>query len=195
MLVPGTCLLLVVLVTLDGPFPVVPSEPLLMTAVGVFSGDPPAVAALLGSALTGSVLGDALLFGAGRGSRRVRSETRLTRWVAANVAVRPGATLVGARFLPGGRLVSTVAAGRYGVPPRRFAAWSLLSSAAWVSWMLALGLALGPLVAGDPWRGLLAGCTTAVLIAAVTRAVAAVRDRRNGTGPPSVATGPLIGDR
>ena len=134
MLVPGTCLLLLVLVALDGPFPVVPSEPLLMTAVGVAAGDPPAVAALLAAALAGSLVGDALMFAAGRSSRRVRAETRLSRWVAVRIAARPGSTLLGARFLPGGRLVSTAAAGRYGVPLRTFLPWSAVSSTAWVTW-------------------------------------------------------------
>lgn len=180
MLLPGTCLLLAVLVTLDGPFPVVPSEPLLMTALGVAAGDPPAVAALLAAALAGSVVGDALMFVGGRTSRRLPVENRLTGWVSRHVRARPGATLVGARFLPGGRLVSTVAAGRYGVPPGRFALWSLVSSTAWVLWMLALGLLLGPVIAGDPWRGLAAGCLAAALVTALTavaaRAVAVLRN-------------------
>ena len=184
MLVPGTCLLLLVLVALDGPFPVVPSELLLMTAVGVAAGDPPAVAALLAAALAGSLVGDALMFAAGRSSRRVRAETRLSRWVAARIAARPGSTLLGARFLPGGRLVSTAAAGRYGVPLRTFLPWSALSSTAWVTWMLALGLALGPVVAGDPWRGLLAGCATAALTAGVAAVVDRVRSARRPAGTP-----------
>ena len=45
--------------------------------------------------------------------------------------------LVGARLLPGGRLVSTAAAGRVGLPLRRFLPGSLASSAVWSVYMLA----------------------------------------------------------
>ncbi len=84
---------------------------------------------------------------------------------AAGITCGVGGLLVGARFLPAGRLVSTVAAGRYGVPVRRFLPWSLASSVAWSVYILAFGLALGPLTHGDPLRSMAAGMFTAALTA------------------------------
>ena len=79
--------------------------------------------------------------------------------------LRPGIALIGARFVPGGRLVSTVAAGRYGLPLRRFLPWSLASSAAWSLYMLLIGLLIGPLTGGSPLLSLLAGAVMAALTA------------------------------
>ncbi|OLT19322.1 hypothetical protein BJF78_11300 [Pseudonocardia sp. CNS-139] len=78
---------------------------------------------------------------------------------------RPGVALVGARFVPGGRLVSTAAAGRFGLPLRRFLPWTVASSAAWAVYMLLIGLALGPITGGNPLLSLLAGAVMAVLTA------------------------------
>ncbi|OLT19327.1 hypothetical protein BJF78_11345 [Pseudonocardia sp. CNS-139] len=63
---------LALLVAVDGPFPVVPSEPLLMTAsaVAIGSQDVPMTAGLVAAALVGSIAGDHLLFALGRTSRR-----------------------------------------------------------------------------------------------------------------------------
>jgi membrane protein DedA with SNARE-associated domain len=186
---------LALLVTLDGPFPVVPSEPLLMTASAVAVGrhDVPMVAGLLLAALIGSVLGDHLLFGAGRSSRRLAAPGNawVARWVRHNVEHRPAVTIVGARFLPGGRLVSTTAAGRYGLEWRRFLPCSLASSALWACYMMGVGLLLGPLTGGDPLRGLLAGVAMAGLSAGAFVLIDRLRSRLR-TRPIRRATGPAL---
>lgn len=152
---------LALLVALDGPFPVVPSEPLLMTASAVAIGaqDVALALCLLAAAFAGSVVGDHLMFALGRSSRRLARPGRsgLARWVQRNVGRRPAVTIVGARFVPAGRLVSTTAAGRYGLSLRRFLPCSLASSALWAGYIMGVGLLLGPLTAGDPLRGLVAG--------------------------------------
>lgn len=176
--------LLALLVLLDGPFPVVPSEPLLMTAAAVAVGlhDGPVVVGLLVAAFAGSVTGDLLLFTLGRSSRRLREpgDSAVSRWVRRGIERRPAATIVGARFLPGGRLVSMVAAGRFGLTRAQFLPWSVVSSAAWSAYMMGVGLLLGPLTGGDPVRGLLAGLTMAALMGGTFALVQRLRrdDRR-----------------
>jgi membrane-associated protein len=162
--------LLVVLIGADGPFPVLPSETLLMTASAAAFGrhDALAVLGLFAAALVGSVLGDVLVFGLGRSSHRLVAPARgggLADWVHRHLVLRPGFALVGARFVPGGRLLSTAAAGRYGLPLRRFVPWSVASSAAWSAYMLVVGLLLGPLTGGNPLLSLLAGMVMAVVTA------------------------------
>jgi membrane-associated protein len=103
----------------------------------------------------------------------VPREGGIAGWVRRNVAHRPAATIVGARFVPGGRLVSTTAAGRYGVGLRRFLPCSLASSALWSVYMMGVGLLLGPLTAGDPLRGLAAG----LVLGGLTAGVFTVADR------------------
>lgn len=185
---------LVALIAIDGPVPVLPSETLLMSAAAAAFGahDAVGVTGLFVAALAGSVLGDLAVFGLGRSSTRLlpraaAAESSLATWVRANLFRRPVIVLVGARFVPGGRLVSTAAAGRLGLAPRRLLAGSLVSSALWSVYMLVIGLAVGPMTGGNPLLCVLAGAVMAVVTAgayaAGTRIRAAVLRRRS----PAVA--------
>ena len=163
---------LAAMIAVDGPFPMLPSETLLMSASAMAFGthDMLAVVVLFLVALVGSTVGDLFTFGLGRSSNRLLSRSvdsgcALSAWVRKHLHLRPGIALIGARFVPGGRLVSTVAAGRYGLPLRRFLPWSLASSAAWSLYMLPIGLLIGPLTGGSPLLSLLAGAVMAALTA------------------------------
>jgi membrane protein DedA with SNARE-associated domain len=189
---------LTVMIGADGPFPVLPSETLLMSASASAFGrhDGPAVAGLFVAAVVGSVLGDLLVFGLGRSSHRllartVDAECGLSRWVRRHLALRPGVALVGARFVPGGRLLSTAAAGRFGLSLRRFLPWSFASSVAWSCYMLAVGMALGPLTGGNPLLSLLVGIVMAVVTAGVFAIVARTRRRRTPWAVPVRAPEPV----
>ncbi|MDN5918228.1 MAG: VTT domain-containing protein [Pseudonocardia sp.] len=185
---------LVVLIAVDGPVPMLPSETLLMSAAAAAFGAHSAVAVtgLFLAAFVGSVLGDLAVFGLGRSSNRIlpraaHGDSGIASWVRANIFRRPVVALVGARFVPAGRLVSTAAAGRLGLPLRRFLPGSMLSSAAWAVYMLVVGLALGPMTGGDPLRCILAGGVMAVLTAGAFTIGTRIRDaahRRRGTVVP-----------
>jgi membrane-associated protein len=177
--------LLVVMIAVDGPFPMFPSETLLMSAAAMAfgSGDAALVAGLFAVAVAGSVLGDLAVFWLGRCSHRVLGRAvdagcGLSAWVRRHLLRRPGIALVGARFVPGGRLVSTAAAGRYGLPLRRFLPWTVASSAAWAVYMLLIGLALGPITGGSPLLSLVAGVVMAVLTGLGFAVVGRVRKKR-----------------
>ncbi|TWF75889.1 membrane protein DedA with SNARE-associated domain [Pseudonocardia hierapolitana] len=177
--------LLVVMIAVDAPFPVLPSETILMSAATTAfgGGDVGMVFGLFIAALAGSVLGDAVVFWLGRCShkllaRTVDTECEIAAWVRRHMLRRPGIALVGARFVPGGRLVSTAAAGRFGLPVRRFLPWSIASSAAWSAYMLLIGLALGPVTGGDPLLSLFAGVAMALATAVGFAAVSKLRRSR-----------------
>lgn len=185
--------LLVVLIALDGPFPVLPSETLLMSASALAFGEHRmlVVVGLFAAALIGSVLGDLLVFGLGRSSHRILAraidaECGLSAWVRRHLLLRPGIALVGARFVPGGRLLSTAAAGRYGLPLRRFLPWTIASSAAWSVYMLVVGMLLGPLTGGNPLLSLLAGVVMALLTGGIFGLVRLIRRRRSRPAAPAV---------
>lgn len=174
---------LAVMIAIDGPVPMLPSETILLTALAVALSDRD-VAMLAGLVLTaviGSVAGDLAVCGLGRTSRRfVRvpdTGGRLTGWVRRNVLCRPAITMVGARFVPAGRLVSTAAAGRFGLPVRVFLPCSVASSSAWAGYMLLVGMIINPIAGGRPLSALLAGIAIGGLTAAGFAAAKAVRDR------------------
>jgi membrane protein DedA with SNARE-associated domain len=192
---------LTVMIAADGPVPVLPSETILMSAAasafGV--GDVRGIVGLYAAALVGSLAGDLLCFWLGRSSTRflpaaAHAEHGLARWVRANLHRRPVTVLVGARLLPGGRLVSTAAAGRVGLPMRRFLPGSLASSAVWSAYMLAIGMALGPIVGGNPLLSLAAGAAMAVVTAGGFALVQRLRARRRPvvTGT-AVEAAPAVG--
>lgn len=163
---------LVLMIAADGPVPMLPSETLLMTAAAVAfaEGDVGMLVGLFVAAALGSVSGDVLTYGLGRSSHRVvagSSTGSCSTWVRRHVLDRPGPVLVGARFVPGGRLVSTAAAGRFGLPLRRFVPWSLASAAAWSAYMLIVGRLLEPITGGDPLLCVVGAAVLAVLTAAV----------------------------
>jgi membrane protein DedA with SNARE-associated domain len=175
------------MIAVDGPFPVLPSETVLMTAVALAFGahDVGMLVALFSVAVLGSVLGDLAVFGLGRSSHRLvggAAEHGLASWVRRHMLARPGTALVGARFLPGGRLVSTAAAGRFGLPVRVFLPWSLVSSLAWATYMLGIGRAIQPVTGGNPLLCVLASGVIAVvtggLFALARRVVRGLAARR-----------------
>ena len=180
---------LAVMIAADGPVPVLPSETILMSAAAAAFGihDVRGTVGLFAAALVGSIAGDLLAFWLGRSSNRLlpaaaHADCGLGHWVRANLFHRPVVALVGARLLPGGRLVSTAAAGRVGLPLRRFLPGSLVSSAVWSVYMLAVGMLLGPMVGGNPFLSLAAGV------------VMAVRHRGWLRGDPAAAGPPPAGD-
>src|SRR5690349_16063613 len=110
---------LTVMIAADGPIPVLPSETILMSAAAAAfgTGDVRGIVGLFAAALVGSIGGDLVAFWLGRSSNRLlpaaaHADHGLALWVRANLHRRPVTALVGARLLPGGRLVSTAAAGR-----------------------------------------------------------------------------------
>lgn len=163
---------LAVLVLLDAPFPMVPSEAALMSAFGLAAATHEwwLVAGLVLTAFVGAVSGDVLMWRLGRTTRKL-PDIALTAWISATVRERPGAVLVGARFVPMGRLVSTAAAGRAGVPFARFLPWAAVTSLAWSVYMLLAGLVIAPLVGGDPIRAFLAGLVMAALLGGLAATV------------------------
>ena len=168
-------------VALDSVLPLVPSE-VLVVAAGAFAArgalDPrlavPAVVA-------GGVLGDLVTYHVGRaGSRRARlamagsaRRRALFGRLARSLARRRTATIVAARFVPGGRTGVGLLAGVTRQPRRSFVAASALGVALWALAMLAVGYASGR-AADDLWVSLGLG----VAMTAVVAVVAAWRGRR-----------------
>lgn len=176
---------LALMIAVDGPAPMLPSETVLLAGLALALGDRqvPMLVGLFLVSVLGSVAGDLVVFGLGRSSRRfgvgaAEAQGRFTGWIRRNVLCRPGVTLVAARFVPAGRLVSTAAAGRYGLRLQAFLPWSMASSAAWALYMVLVAVLINPFADGRPASALLGAIVIGVLTAAGFACVKAVRDRR-----------------
>lgn len=181
-----------VLAAIDAFFPIVPSESVVITA-GVFAASgKPTFVALAASAAFGAYVGDTISYLLGRragrrfgallyGTRRRRKAYAWARWA---LHKRGGLLIVAARFIPGGRTATTLAAGALGYDQRRFSGFAALAAVLWAVYTTLLGYA-GGIAAGNPFEGILLGLGVGVgltvVIELVRRFVASYRRRRDPT--------------
>jgi membrane-associated protein len=149
------------LVVVDGFFPPVPSESVIvgLSALGIASGFPSPWLLLL-TAFVGSFLGDNIAFLIGRrlgvGKFRLMRGKRLAKIMhdaAANLERAPAAVIVTARFVPVGRVVVNVLAGSTGFSRRRFLGLSAIAGLAWASYSVVVGIVAGAWIHDNPVLG------------------------------------------
>jgi membrane-associated protein len=170
---------------LDAFFPVVPSETALITAgVASAAGDLSVWLVIL-CAATGAVLGDNVSYWLGRtfGERVVNryfSGERRKHFESAERALRErgGYFIVVGRFIPGGRIAVTFAAGTVVMPWLRFIRWDVLAATLWAIYGGLLGYFGGRTFERQEWKGLLLAFAVAAGVAGAVEAVRWYRKRR-----------------
>ncbi|TQL85907.1 DedA family protein [Microbacterium saperdae] len=171
---------------LDGFFPPVPSETVLVAAAAVAASTGGADLLLLGAiAALGAAIGDNIAFLIGRkvGTTRfawMRRPRVVTVFTSAQRALenRSAVLILGARYVPVGRVAVNMSAGALGFPWRRFLPLSLIGGLSWSAFSLAIGLLAGSWVKGQPLLSAALGIAIALLVGLVIDRVAAVRRRR-----------------
>ncbi|WP_159449596.1 DedA family protein [Demequina sp. NBRC 110057] len=150
---PGVLLLSLI----DGVFPVVPSESVVIaTATASQQTGSPILVLIFVCAAAGAWLGDqaAYLIGAKADVRRWRIFTR-GRWLnalnwAENQLEKRGTTfIIAARFIPMGRVVVNLMAGALRFPHRRFMGVDAVAVTIWALWSIALGTIAGAIFPED----------------------------------------------
>ncbi|WP_242608988.1 DedA family protein [Actinomadura formosensis] len=188
---PWFYVVLFVVAVVDGFFPVVPSESMVITA-GVYaaSGQPDPVPVVVLAAL-GAFAGDHVSFLVGRwsGGRLVRGLRAGSRrhavfgWARRAMAERGGLILVVARYVPGGRTAVTATMGAVGYPVRWFSLFAAVAAVSWAVYGTVLGYVGGVAFEGDPLKGVVVGLGLALSVAVVVEGVRFVRRRRAGARP------------
>ncbi|MFA1543604.1 DedA family protein [Actinomadura monticuli] len=202
---PWFYLVLFAVAVIDGFFPVVPSESLVITA-GVYAAsgrlEPVAVVVL---AAVGAFTGDHVSFLVGRraGGRLVRGSRAGTRrhavfgWARRTLEERGGLVLVVARYVPGGRTAVTVTMGAVGYRLRSFSVFAAVAAVSWALYGVLLGHVGGVAFEDDPLKGVAVGLALSVTV--LVEGVRFVRRRRRAGGGEPVAgrerepVGPLSG--
>ncbi|HEU5160347.1 MAG TPA: VTT domain-containing protein [Streptosporangiaceae bacterium] len=177
------------LALIDGFFPVVPSESLVITA-GVFAaGGEPNLVLVMAVAAAGAFAGDHVSFLAGRtaggrlaGGARGRRR-RAFAWARRVLGGRGGLILVVARYVPGGRTAVTVTMGAVGYPGRAFAGFDALAAVSWAIYSASVGYVGGMAFEEEPLKGLLAGLGLAVFVSGLAEVARYARGRRRGRPP------------
>lgn len=168
---------------LDGFFPAIPSETLVVTA-GVFAaanGEPNLYAVIVVAAI-GAFVGDHVSYALGRGAGgrlldRVRPGTKrhtAVMWARRSLAERGGLVLVVARYVPGGRTAVTLTMGSVRYPLRKFSPYAGLAAVSWGLYCTLVGYIGGKAFEDNPLKGVILGIGLAL---AVTLVVELVRHR------------------
>lgn len=184
---PWLLLVMFVVAAVDAVFPPVPSETVLVAGAAAVaaSGDWATVAALCLAAALGAMLGDNLAYALGRaiGTRRARWMRR-PRIAAAfdhaqhALAHRAATLIIGARYIPVGRVAVNISAGALGYPWRRFAPISLIAGVTWAVYGAAIGILAGSWLAEQPFLAAVLGVVVAVIVGVVVDRIGAARRRR-----------------
>lgn len=172
---------------IDGVFPPIPSETVLVAAAAVAAASQayPTIALLCAVAALGAVIGDNLAYALGRGLGTTRFAWMRRPRVAAifahaqqGLAHRGAPLILGARYIPVGRVAVNVSAGALGYPWRRFLPLSILAGSTWAIYSAAIGVLAGKWLEGQPLLSAALGVGVAVVIGiAIDRAMAARRRR------------------
>jgi membrane protein DedA with SNARE-associated domain len=187
---PWVLAIVLLLVIVDGFFPPVPSESVLvaLAAVGVATGLPNPWLILVVAAF-GSFLGDniAFLIGRGVGLDRFRwargPRVSALREKARGALERtPTVAILTARFVPVGRVVVNILAGASGFSRRRrFVALTAVSGVAWAAYSILIGIVAGAWIRDNPLLGIGIAVGIALVVGAAVDAVGRGLSRRRAS--------------
>ncbi|WP_345546859.1 DedA family protein [Microbacterium jejuense] len=171
---------------IDGFFPPIPSETVLVAAAAVTAssgaGD---IVLLCAVAAVGAAIGDNVAYAIGRAvgvsrwpwMRRPRVAATVQR--AQHALEHRGAPLIlAARYVPVGRVAVNMSAGALRYPWRRFLPLSVLAGATWAAYSAVIGVMAGAWLKDQPLLSAVIGVAFALLIGVVVERVAALRRRR-----------------
>ena len=188
---PWVYLALFAVAAIDGFFPVVPSESLVITA-GVFAaseGEPFLLLVIVVAAL-GAFTGDHISYFIGRGAEERLVERRkggskqgkALAWAAKMLDERGGTIIIVCRYIPGARTAVTLTAGAVRFPLRRFSTFDGIAALSWGTYSGLVGYIGGEAFESDPLKGLALGLGIALTVAAI---VEVVRHRRRRHATPA----------
>jgi membrane-associated protein len=195
---------------IDGFFPPIPSEPVViaLAAVALPLGGA-SILPLLAAAAAGAIAGDNLAYALGShfGTERFAILRRpriasVFRWARSELATRGAFLLLTARYVPVGRTAVNITAGATRFPRLRFVALSTLGGITWATYSVFVGSAVAHLLGGRPLLSVVVAvclaATLGILIDLALRRLARTRSRQAGSradigeaGPDSPAPQPV----
>ncbi|MFV0253432.1 MAG: DedA family protein [Beutenbergiaceae bacterium] len=189
---PWLLLVMFAVAVIDGFFPPVPSETVLVAAIAVASatGAYSTIALLCLIAAAGAMIGDNIAYGIGRkvGTTRfwwMRGPRIAAAFARAGNALsnRGAALILGARYIPVGRVAVNMSAGALRYPWRQFVPLSGIATASWAIYSALIGLVAGQWLADQPLLSAVIGVVFAVLIGVSIDRISSARRRRSSAKP------------
>lgn len=161
-----------VFATIDGFFPPVPSESVVIAvAATAMVGDGPNLWLLVASAAAGAFTGDQIAYAIGsrvdvhrvRFLRGRRGRATLA-WAEHALANRGSSFILAARYIPVGRVAVNMTAGALGYRRRRFVALTGLAAVTWAVYGTAIGVGAGAWLHDHPVIAVVAGVVIGVVV-------------------------------
>lgn len=182
--------------TIDGFFPPIPSESVVigLAALAVAGGEPNVW--LLGAvAAAGAFTGDQIAYSIGkhipvRTMRLMqgRRQKVAIRWAEHALETRGAAFIIAARYIPVGRVAVNMTAGTVGFSRRRFSGLAAIAAVTWSIYSVALGVGAGVWLGHRPWLAVLVGVAGGLLLGIVVdKGLRWIAWRHRGRGVGGVA--------
>jgi membrane protein DedA with SNARE-associated domain len=176
-----------VLALIDGFFPVVPSETVVITAGVVAGSGDLSLPLVIVAAAAGAFAGDntSYLIGSKFGSSVVErffggeKARRRIEWAKEQLRERGVQLILVGRFIPGGRTAVTISAGLLHFGWLRFIRPDALAAVTWAAYASLLGYFGGRAFENAPWQGLLIALALGFALGGVVELVRWVRKRRS----------------
>ena len=147
--------LLVATIAGSSLFPPVPSESAMVTAMSLATAGKLSLVLVCLASATGSIFGDILAYGLGRGVRpraeRSRRGRKALRWLKDREAGWAPGMIMAGRFVPGGASAVAISAGIAAYPFHRFTVFAVLGALVWTGYGVALALLGWAIFPGNPW--------------------------------------------
>ncbi len=190
--------------TIDGFFPPMPSESVVIALAAVaMSTGAPNLWFILAVAAAGAFTGDQVAYAIGRRvpvrrSRLMRSARaqRTLDWAEHALATRGASFIIGARYIPIGRVAVNMTAGAVGFPRARFVGLTAVAAVSWAAYSTVIGIGAGAWLHDRPVVAVIVGVVAGAVIglavdAVLSRVQGRPRLRRLGVDPaPGTAPEP-----
>jgi membrane-associated protein len=177
--------------TIDGFFPPIPSESVVITlAVSAHATGSPNLLLVLVIAAVGAWTGDQIAFSLGRaiGTERIAflrtaRGRKAVAWAERALAHRGASFILAARYIPIGRVAVNMTAGAVGYPRRRFMAFSAIAAVTWALYSVLIGLVAAQWLGHEPLLAMVVGVVIGIAAGFVIDRILMVRSRRRGVIP------------
>jgi membrane-associated protein len=187
---PWVYLVVFLVCLIDGFFPPVPSETVVVAAAAVSaSTGSPHMLLLVGVAALGAMAGDNIAFEIGRrigtsrfGWMRTRRVEAAVHWARRGLDRRGALLIFAARYIPVGRIAVNMTAGAARYPRRRFVPLSAAAGVTWAVYSTVVGLVAGHWLHDQPLLAVLIAIVFAAVVGAVVDVVIRWVQRRGDAG-------------
>ena len=192
---PWVFLALYAFATIDGFFPPIPSESVIIALAALFVASSSPDFWILGAvAAAGAFTGDQIAYSIGkhvpiRHLRFMQGERaqKAIRWAESALEHRGAAFIITARYIPIGRVAVNMTAGTTGFPRIRFTGLAAIAAISWSIYSVALGIGAGVWLKGSPLLAVVVGVAGGLLLGVIVDQIISRFGRRRGRGAGGTA--------